>query len=1047
MESKQKSSQHLEVATDAHVALDRQGDIKERDFMLSSHDITEDIESVSSPPNDVKNKMKMKCEPMDHFPSLVAKGKEELITCSSGEDGQIPQCEMQIGVEEGNIQPVEDKSNIIREDHSRFWYRLPKAAKASLILSLVGSILLIAYSITSVSLRNDDEEAHVATTIIILSIFTFIATIDAVLYENTLQLIASILLSFFMMLRVLWFISTRPTDSKFLPLKVIWGGLVCLIEILYMICALISCRMFGWRFYSRLGVDFRRPGARSIQRMAFVANLFNTLVKLDFVFLVVFCALGIDISVESRDTIDVPIFTISFCTFVVNLAISILALLITGSRAWRERTFLFNLLMPISYAGPIAIIVLYMVSSNDVANAATSTIIAGCVFMVVRSALWWTFHYVASDTHMVVVAGRATLKKDVVRADSWNKYEDNLSKDSLLVPLLEGAWLGKPTPRNPKKTRYFQLSYDGSTLRWGWNKYVRMYYVQDIEYLEENLSIKFTFLLDPEIVILFPDQRKFDTWRRGIDRLLVLLLSPEANHEHKFNDSPSYLELEEAQDSQERGIVSMLRKSFKNTFQDSPSMDRLRRERSSDSENEQLDRIKTPSKEQLKKRQKMASYLFAKQSEIARSPLSWILGKRPESAGFDHGPRLISVGTQTDPADFESLEPSEGSLIMTDEDKTADIAAQYAAMMNFGNFNGPMAPNSPLPSQGSLAASSSQGAAERIKGIRSDSLPPLTLERLATSLEIMESASTPGGIGTLAVSVEVIDFESISMGKLLGSGSEGDVHAAWYLESPVAVKRFNHLNDASYEAGMYLAIGLHDNVVSLRALCQHNSDVYLIMEYCPRGTLDSMLHYSAPAQWDPVKLLPLIRGICRAMLHLHSRNILHRDLKPANIFIGHGSTMKVGDFGMSCIVSSGQPSDDTKREDFVKNQDEILELVGSIQYSAPELINPSIRSSRDVSEWSRKLDVWSFGITLWEIMERKRPFEGLDELSIQSFWLNSPYQAHLPKIRLPEQGSTETLKLMRSLSDLIDDCTKIDPDARPTFQDILKRLRDLMPSK
>lgn len=942
----------------------------------------------------------------------------------------------------------ETQSTVIQEDHSRFWHRLPKAAKASLILSFVGSILLIAYSITSVSLRNDDEEAHIATTIIILSIFTFIATVDAVLYENTLQLIASIILSFLMMLRVLWFISTRPTDAQYLPLKVIWGALVCFIEIMYMICAIISCRMFGWRFYSRLGVDFRRPGAKVIQKMAFIANLFNTLVKLDFVFLVVLCALGIDISVESRDTINVSIFVISICTFFVNLGISILALLITGSHAWRKRTFLFNLLMPISYAGPIAIIVLYMVTSNDVANASTSTIIAGCVFMVVRTALWWTFYHVANDAHMVVVAGRATLRRDVARTDSWNKFENNLEKDPLIHPLLEGSWLGKPTNRNPKKTRFFQLSYDGSTLRWGWNKYVRMYYVQDIEYSREGLSIKFTFLLDPEIVILFPDQRKFDTWRQGIERLLVILLSPEADREGQPTSLLVHPRSDESHDSQERGIVSLIKQSFRNTFQDSPSSDRFGSKQISQGLNENglADRPKTPSTEQLQKRQKMASYLFAKNYEGARSPLSWILGKRTESIAknFELTPTQISVGTQTDPADFEIL-ASQKTTYITDEDKTADVAAQYAAMMNFAGFNGPMAPMSPVSSQGQLNASPSQETRESFTMGRNPSLSPLTLDRLTTSMDILESAASPsGGLSTLAVSVEVIDFDALSMGKLLGSGSEGDVHAAWYLESPVAVKRFNRLNDASYEAGMYLAIGLHDNVVSLRALCQHNSDVYLVMEYCPRGTLDSMLHYSAPAQWNPIKILPLVRGICRAMLHLHSRNILHRDLKPANIFIGHGSTMKVGDFGMACIVSTGHSDNRAKAEDFIKTGDELVELVGSIQYSAPELINPAIRSSRDVVEWSKKLDVWSFGITLWEIMERKRPFEGLDELAIQSLWLNSPYQAHVPKIKLPEQGTTETLKLMRSLSDLIDDCTKIDPDARPTFQDILKRLRDLM---
>lgn len=42
--------------------------------------------------------------------------------------------------------------------------------------------------------------------------------------------------------------------------------------------------------------------------------------------------------------------------------------------------------------------------------------------------------------------------------------------DPLLAPMQAGAWIGKPTPSSPRKVRFFQLSYDGSTLRWGWNK-------------------------------------------------------------------------------------------------------------------------------------------------------------------------------------------------------------------------------------------------------------------------------------------------------------------------------------------------------------------------------------------------------------------------------------------------------------------------------------------------------------------------------------------------------------------------------------------------
>lgn len=65
------------------------------------------------------------------------------------------------------------------------------------------------------------------------------------------------------------------------------------------------------------------------------------------------------------------------------------------------------------------------------------------------------------------------------------------------------------------------------------------------------------------------------------------------------------------------------------------------------------------------------------------------------------------------------------------------------------------------------------------------------------------------------------------------------------------------------------------------------------MEYCPRGTLDVMLHHSAATRWDSAKLLNLVRSIARGMLHLHTRKppMLHRDLKPGNIFVGESMSL------------------------------------------------------------------------------------------------------------------------------------------------------------
>lgn len=150
------------------------------------------------------------------------------------------------------------------------------------------------------------------------------------------------------------------------------------------------------------------------------------------------------------------------------------------------------------------------------------------------------------------------------------------------------------------------------------------------------------------------------------------------------------------------------------------------------------------------------------------------------------------------------------------------------------------------------------------------------------------------------VSVELIDWKALTVGRRLGRGAEGAVYEARYQDAPVAIKESPAMN----EIEMYLSAGVHDNVVGLRGLCQKDNGTWcLLLEFCGRGTLDTLLHHvgALPRQADMQKLLPMMRGIARGMVHLHTRRpaILHRDLKAANIFVGHGMVMKIGDFGMS----------------------------------------------------------------------------------------------------------------------------------------------------
>jgi len=157
---------------------------------------------------------------------------------------------------------------------------------------------------------------------------------------------------------------------------------------------------------------------------------------------------------------------------------------------------------------------------------------------------------------------------------------------------------------------------------------------------------------------------------------------------------------------------------------------------------------------------------------------------------------------------------------------------------------------------------------------------------------------------------------------------------------------------------------------------------------------------------------------------------LHR-----NIFVGAGQMMKIGDLGMAVLIAHGILSG--AETDIMDNF-----KPGTIHYAAPELINKDLMPE-DQAETTlfQKVDVWSFGVTIWEILERKRPFEGLTDLEVQSKWLNNPYQARLPPNKIPDSMDVSSLRIMRGLSDLVEACTRLDPSSRPSFGEILRRLK------
>lgn len=205
---------------------------------------------------------------------------------------------------------------------------------------------------------------------------------------------------------------------------------------------------------------------------------------------------------------------------------------------------------------------------------------------------------------------------------------------------------------------------------------------------------------------------------------------------------------------------------------------------------------------------------------------------------------------------------------------------------------------------------------------------------------------------------------------ILGQGGFSIVYKGRHagLNMPVAVKMMKHdlamdgdfLSKFHSEAKTIAGFN-HENIIKIYDFEELFRTVFIIMELVEGETIKDMLAREKILSFR--RIIDLLLQICTGLAYAHHHDIIHRDIKSANMYVRKDGQLKILDFGLSAPPGT-----------------ENVDFLGSVPYMSPEEIEGEAVDQR--------ADIYSLGITAYEMVTGQRPFPEDDLMKLSEMHLN-----------------------------------------------------------